>query len=236
MIVNIMQQVKALMEGDNTGHGFDHVERVYKLALRLCDTEQADRDIVAMAALLHDCDDYKLFGQEVADSLSNSRKIMNDNGIDEKAQAKVYEIIGNMGYSKSLKGVRPSTIEGKIVSDADMLEAIGAMGTIRCLGYALAKCNEYKSPIFDENIFPDLNLTAEEYKKPNRKSDNFINHFFEKLLKIKSMMFTDAGKKEAELRHKIMLDFLYAFFREQGLDNWIEYLQDYEKSYTLKAI
>jgi uncharacterized protein len=76
---------------------------------------------------------------------------------------------------------------------------------VRCLAYALDKCDRV---IFDKDIFPEFDLSSEEYKKPNRKSDNFINHFFEKLLKLKGLMLTKAGKKEAEQRHNIMVAFL----------------------------
>ena len=70
-------------------------------------------------------------------------------------------------------------------------------------------------------------MSAEEYKMPNRRSDNFVNHFFEKLLKLKNMMMTDSGKKEAQKRHQIMVDFLDNFFAEQGLDDWQRFLHDY---------
>lgn len=94
--------------------------------------------------------------------------------VTAERQEKVCDIIRNMGYNKSLQGIRPRCLEGRIVSDADMLDAIGAMGTIRCLAYALARCD---TPIFDKDIWPEVNLTAQEYRMPNRKSDNFINHF-----------------------------------------------------------
>jgi len=124
-----------------------------------------------------------------------------------------------------LKGIRPTSSEGKIVSDADMLDAIGANGIVRCMAFALARC---ETPIFDSEIWPETEMSAEEYKKPNRKSDNFINHFFEKLLKLKNMMLTNAGKEEALKRHKLMVDFLEGYFRENNLQKWLQYLYDYE--------
>ena len=231
MIHNVENDVKILMAGDNTGHGFEHVRRVFDMAAHMAKTENANLEIVSLAALLHDVDDYKLFGQESADNLTNARMIMDKYNIKEDVKHKVCEIISNMGYSNAMKGIRPQTLEGKIVSDADMLDAIGACGIIRCLTYALARC---ETVVFDENVFPDLNMSAEEYKKTNRKSDNFINHFFEKLLKLKNMMFTRSGRQEAEKRHKIMVDFLSAFFREQKLDNWLNYLQKFEKQNSIK--
>ena len=228
MIKSVEQKVRELMAGDNTGHSFDHVERVYHTAIDLCNQEDADIEVVALAALLHDVDDYKLFGQECADKLTNAKKIMNECNVAPEVQQQVCLVIANMGYSKALKGIRPQTIEGKIVSDADMLDAIGANGIVRCMAFALARC---ETPIFNAEIWPEPDMSAEEYKRPNRKSDNFINHFFEKMLKLKNMMLTESGCKEALKRHKIMVDFLEAFFRENNLPQWQAYLYDYELKY-----
>lgn len=227
-IENVLEDVRQLLNGDKSGHGADHVMRVYALAMKLSEGENVNKDIVALAALLHDADDYKLFGEEHAKNLTNAKKIMRQNGVDTLTSVQVCDIIANMGYSKCLQGIRPQTKEGMLVSDADMLEAIGAMGTVRCLAYALDKCHSGTDQIFDRNIWPEVNLSATEYKKPNRKSDNFINHFFEKMLKLKDLMMTDAGKQEAQIRHRFMLDFLYEFFRENNCPEWIDYLQNYE--------
>ncbi len=227
LLEQVLADVQNLLNGDNSGHGADHVERVYYLSMKLAKDENVNKDVVALAALLHDVDDYKLFGDDNAKNLTNAKKIMQQNGVDEQTSAQVCDIIANMGYSKCLQGIRPKTKEGMLVSDADMLEAIGAVGTVRCLAYALAKCHSGTDQIFDRNVWPEINLSAEEYKKPNRKSDNFINHFFEKLLKLKDLMMTDAGKKEAQIRHQFMLDFLYEFFRENECPDWIEFLENF---------
>lgn len=224
----IVSEVKTLLDNEQSGHGWDHIDRVCRQALKLCQTEpKANVDVVKLAALLHDVDDYKLFGQDAADGLLNARRIMQKYNIDLSVQEKVCNIIGQMGYSKALKGIRPQSLEGKIVSDADMLDAIGALGTIRCLAYALARCNSSGMPIFNAEVFPEMNLSAEEYKQPNRKSDNFINHFFEKMLKLEKMMLTRAGREEASIRQRFMLDFLQEFFREQDLDEWLVLLENF---------
>ncbi len=228
IIENVLSEVRHLLNGDKSGHGADHVERVYALAMKLSENENVNKEVVALAALLHDVDDYKLFGEENAKNLTNAKKIMQQNEVDVQTSAQVCDIIANMGYSKCLQGIRPKTKEGMLVSDADMLEAMGAMGTVRCLAYALDKCHSGTDQIFDKTIWPQVNLSAAEYKKPNRKSDNFINHFFEKMLKLKDLMLTNAGKKEAQIRHQFMLDFLYEFFRENDCPEWIAYLQNYE--------
>ncbi|MDR1694937.1 MAG: HD domain-containing protein [Lactobacillaceae bacterium] len=228
MIEKLKEEVKVIMGDVNKGHGFDHVDRVYNIALALADKEKADKEIVSLAALLHDCDDYKMFGEEVAGNLTNSRNIMNKLGVAEEKQELVLDIIKNMGYSKSIQGIRPKTLEGHIVSDADMMESIGMVGSVRTLVFTILKKGEDR--VFNSEIFPKINLSLEEYKQKERREDNFINHHFDKLLKLKNLMLTKSGKKEALKRHDSMVFFLREFFREQGLQNWLDFLENYEKN------
>lgn len=223
MLEKIRAEVKTIMGGDDDGHGFEHVSRVYDLAMDIGKKENADLEIVALAALLHDVDDYKLVGQAAAEGLPNAKRIMQKYKVDALVQKKVCDVIDNMGYSKALKGIRPQTIEGKVVSDADMMDAIGAVSVIRTLAYSFSK----GKVIFDKNVFPESNLSVESYKLEKRKSDNFVNHFFDKLLKLKNMMFTKSAYEEAQVRQKVMIDFLTAFFRENNCPEWIEYLRNY---------
>ncbi len=228
----IRNKVRLLLDGDNTGHGFEHVERVSAMAVRLALQEGADTEITQLAALLHDVDDYKLFGMEYAEKLINAREIMNSANVAPEKQEVICEIIKSMGYNKALKGIRPQSLEGKVVSDADMLDAIGAIGTIRCLAYALARCS---TPIFAPDVWPQINMSADEYRCSNRHSDNFINHFFEKLLKLKDMMLTESARKEALKRHEFMVIFLHHFFEEQECDEWLEYMRRYEEINKIAA-
>jgi len=221
----VKQEVEKLLGGEKSGHDSAHSFRVYQMAVKFARAEGADEEIVALAALLHDVDDYKLFGQEGADGLLNARKIMARAEVPSAKQAQVCEIINSMGYSKSLVGIRPKTIEGKVVSDADMLEGMGATVIVRCLAFF---ANE--RGVFDRNVWPNLDISAGEYKKIDRKSNNFINHFFEKLLRLKGMMLTGSGKAEAAGRHDFMVAFLRQFFVEQDADEWSRFLEDFLSS------
>ena len=229
MIEAVNNDVKALFQNNHDGHGFDHIDRVYQLAVRLAEKEGVDIRLAGLAALLHDVDDYKLFGDDSADNLFNARQILARHQVPEDETERVCDIIQNMGYSKALKGIRPQTVEGCVVSDADMLDAIGANGLVRCLAFALQRCTQCGAPIFDGKVFPELNLTAEEYKKPNRLSDNFINHFFEKMLRLRGLMMTSSGKEEAVRRHEFMIVFLRQYFEENNADEWLKYLDAYLK-------
>ena len=227
MIEKVRRQVCLLMNNDDSGHGFDHAERVWKTAKKIAETEPVDTEIAELAALLHDVDDYKLVGQEQAEKLLNAKRIMKDCGVADKQAARVCDIISHMGYSKLLAGVRPETEEGRVVSDADMLDAIGVNGIIRCLSFALARCQNYGTPVFDAKIWPELNLSALEYKMPNRRSDNFINHFFEKLLRLHNLMLTAEGKRLAKDRQQSMILFLRGFFSENQVPEWNDFLDKY---------
>ncbi len=229
MFDDLQKDVALLLEGNVDGHGADHVLRVYQNAMSLAAREGADSYLVGLAALLHDVDDYKLFGREAAENLTNANRLMKKHSVSEPVAKKVCSIIRNMGYNKLLQGVRPHSLEGKVVSDADMLDAMGAHGIIRCLAFALERCTKYGTPIFDKDIFPVPDMSAEEYRKANRPSDNFINHFFEKLLRLKDLMMTSAGRQEAEKRHALMLGFLRQFFEEENLSNWLVYLEEYQQ-------
>ena len=226
----LKEKVKNQMNFDSCGHGFDHVERVCNIAQKLMQsTNDIDKEIVALAALLHDADDYKLFGQEASDNLTNAKRIMQECGVDEDIKQKVCDIISNMGYSKLLAGIRPKTKEGMIVSDADMLDATGVNGIIRTLNYAFSRCQKYGTPVFDKNEWPETELSAERYKSRDRKSDNCINHFFEKTLRLGNLMMTDEGRQMAKIRLKRMVEFLYGYFDENDVPEWSRYLENYLK-------
>ena len=221
----ITDAVKKLMNRHD-GHGFDHIERVKNLAVKFAEQEGADVEIVTLASLLHDADDYKLFGQENADKLINTNRILDENCIDDGTKAQVLNIIKNMGYSKSLSGIRPKTIEGKIVSDADMCDAIGAEGILRVYAYGASKNRVF----FDKNLAPIANddLTSAEYVRAAKNATTHsVQHFFDKLLKINGILLTSAGKKEGAKRQKIMIDFLDELFREEDAESWSAYLREY---------
>ena len=148
---------------------------------------------------------------------------MKNADIDEEIQKQVLSAINSIGYSKSLKGIRPSTLEGKIVSDADMCDAVGVNGILRTFKYSLKN----NKPFFDKNIFPIENMDASKYTR--KCSDSSVCHIFEKVLKLKKLMLTESGKKEIEKRHQITVDILYQLFDEENALDWKEYLDNYLK-------
>lgn len=132
-----------------------------------------------------------------------------------------------MGFSKSLRGVRPSSLEGMIVSGADMCDTAGARGIVRCLTYAVS--DKGSGEIFNREIWPLEDMTAEVYNAGGStyNTDSFINHFFEKVLKLRDMILTEPGRHEAERRHEVVVGFLDGFFREENASEWQELLARY---------
>lgn len=164
----------------------DHIERVEAMTMRFCEHFGADvdYDIARLAALLHDVDDYKPVGLAKGRNglFENAVMIMRDAGIDDATQTAVKEIIATIGYSKALRGIRPTALEGQIVSDADMCDAIGVTGAMRALQYAVS--DKGSGVVFDARVWPDVNIGADRYNAngSTHEGDSFVNHFFEKCL------------------------------------------------------
>ncbi len=223
MLESVYQQVYELLKDENSGHGIDHITRVLELSLKFAEKEKADKVLVSLIALLHDVDDYKIFGMEYEKNLINAKRIMQKAKIDIETQNKVCQSLWCIGYSKSLKGIRPTSIEGKIVSDVDMCDALGAIGILRIYQYNL----KHQKVFFDRTILPTIQVNAKKYKETG--SDNGVLHFFDKILKLKNMMLTASGKEEAAKRHNMTVQFLYHLFKEENAFEWIEYLNTYLK-------
>lgn len=223
MIDQVKEKVNELLNKDNSGHGMEHINRVLDLSLKFAEKEAGNEIIVSLIALLHDVDDYKLFGMDNAENLTNAKRIMRECNVDESTQEQVCFALNNIGYSKRLKGCIPTTLEGKIVSDADMCDALGANGIIRVYTYSMKN----GKPFFNKNIFPIEDMTAEKYT--SKCADSSVCHLFEKILKLKDLMLTESGKEEAKNRHQIIVDFLYHLFDEEKVPEWTDYLKKYTK-------
>ncbi|KAJ6419601.1 hypothetical protein OIU84_029669 [Salix udensis] len=95
-----------------------------------------------------------------------------------------------------------------VVQDADRLDAIGAVGIARCFTFGGSR----HRVLHDPAIPPRPDLSKEQYMK--KEEQTTVNHFHEKLLKLKDLMKTKAGQRRAERRHKFMEEFLKEFYEE----------------------
>lgn len=220
IIAKVQKEVNKLLKEDKSGHNMEHINRVYNMSLKFAHYENADEFIVSLIALLHEVDDYKLFGEENANSLPNAKKIMQKEKIDYVVQEKVLDLIKTIGYKKSLKGIRPNSIEGMVVSDADMCDGIGVTGILRTYDYQ----KSHGKPFLDKNIFPTSKVDATTYKIYD---DSVVCHCFNKLLRLKNLMMTNSGRKEATNRHNIIVSILYNLFEEENIPEWTEYLNNF---------
>lgn len=123
--------VRQLFSGNSDGHGFDHAMRVYRNAMMIAKKEPCDRQIVALAALLHDADDHKLFETE---NNANARGFLSTHEVSEETTEQIIAAINAVSFSRN-RDKRPETIEGQIVQDADRLDAIGAIGIARTFAF-----------------------------------------------------------------------------------------------------
>lgn len=205
LLEKTLEYVKERFKEDFSGHDYYHTLRVYKLAASICNEEKADLEIVQLAALLHDVDDYKLFGKNEG-KITNAELFLRENNVSEEKINAINDIIASISFKGTDTKV-PETIEGKIVQDADRIDAIGAIGIARAFAYGGSR----NRSMYDPDEKPRDHMDFEEYSK---NKGTTINHFYEKLLKLKDMMNTESGRRVAENRHKYMEDFLNEFYHE----------------------
>ena len=210
VIRETIEYVKFKLEKDSTGHDWWHIYRVFKVAIKLAMQMKADVYICALAALLHDLADSKLVISE-EEGLREIRAWLEQKKVNYKDINYILEIIERVSY-KGGNNKKVNSIEGMIVQDADRLDAIGAIGIARTFAYSGAKGRL----IYNPNLAVRENLTLEEYRNGN---DTAINHFYEKLLKLKSLLNTEQAKKVADKRHGFMEEYLKHFMSEwEGTD------------------
>lgn len=127
-----IEYVQVLFAGNAGGHDAAHTLRVYREAMRIADQEpECDRETVALAALLHDADDHKLFQTE---HCSNARSFLERHGVRPEQTEKICQAAESVSFSRN-RGKKPESLEGQIVQDADRLDAIGAVGIARAFAY-----------------------------------------------------------------------------------------------------
>lgn len=190
---------------DSSGHSIDHALRVYRLAKAITKQEGGNERVTLIAALVHDVIDEKLFD----DVFSQKAKLflfLQMIGCSQSELEQIFYIIENISY-KGGNGEPVKTLEAQIVQDADRLDAIGAIGIGRTFMYGGSR----GSKMYDEEI----NVMDFENEAAYRAHQGtVINHFHEKLFKLKDSMNTEVAKEMAQERHEFMELFVKEFMKE----------------------
>ena len=211
MIDKTKEFVKNKLYGEGSGHDWFHIERVYNLAKYIAEKENADSFIVEMTALLHDIDDWK-FSNTNETKTTVTENFLQSINIDDDSFKKIIKIIQTMSFKGGVVDSTQHTIEGKVVQDADRLDAIGAIGIARTFAYGGNKNRIMYDPAINPIDFNSLN-------EVKNTENHTINHFYEKLLKLKDMINTRSAKEIAEKRHKYMVEFLNEFYYEWNFNS-----------------
>lgn len=199
--------VKNELQSAESGHDWFHIERVYKNALLISESENVDKTIVSLGALLHDIADSKFHNGDESVGPKKARQFLKSQNISEEIIEHVIKIIENISFKGGNKPQNFSSKELEVVQDADRLDALGAIGIARTFNYGGFKNRK----LYDPAILPNLNMTPSEYKASDAPT---INHFYEKLLLLKDRMNTETGRKIATERHQFMEVFLKQFYAE----------------------
>lgn len=169
-------------------HGFDHVERVFNLCLHIGREEGADLEVLALASILHDMarplEEVGEVEDHAVESARIARRFLRSLGYPEEKVEAVAHAIKAHRFSK---GPEPRTLEAKILSDADKLDAIGAIGVARVFMYSGERGRDIKDS---------------------------LRHFEGKILKLKNLMYTKTAKRIAEDRHRYTVEFIERLRRE----------------------
>jgi len=193
----IKTDIKKIMHND-PAHDFDHIMRVYKNAQQIIKKEKVNETLVLSAVLLHDVVSFpksdKRSKNSSIESAKKAKTILKKYDFTSDEITIVCDAISEHSFSQ--KKI-PKTIEGKILQDADRLDALGAIGIARVFatGGSLRRPFYNLDDPFCKKRIPDDKIWT-------------LDHFFEKLLKLEFLMNTNSGKIEAKKRTKILKNFL----------------------------
>lgn len=168
-------------------HGLDHVLRVEYLCEIIGREEHAEMGVLLPAALFHDIArpierdkgmPHEEIGARIAEHYLRSIRY------EEEHIQKIAHAIRTHRY-RSIE--KPETLEARILSDADKLDAMGAVGIAR----TFIRAGEHQGDIRDA-----------------------MDHIHDKLLHLHGLMYTEPAKKLAEERHRYLCAFLETLERE----------------------
>ena len=208
VLVAIREFSRGVLEGDQTGHDWNHALRVEKNVRKIMPpgVDEAELEVIRAACWLHDTIDEKL-ADDLRRTVEEVEMLLIENGATQEQTDEILDIIQNLSYSKNLETKKELTSAGQIVQDADRLDAIGAIGIGRAFYYG---GSQGEAMYTDDDPRSLDELTASTY----RNGSSVLNHFYEKLLLLEEQMNTEPGKFEAKKRTNFMKDYLEQLARE----------------------
>ena len=199
----VRSRARTYFENVAPAHDWHHVQRVATLAETLAEEYDPDERILFSAVWLHDIGRGREDRGEIEDhaewGAEEAKTILAEFGADEDEIRAVQHCIRSHRFSND---VEPETLEAQLLSDADNLDALGAVGIARNFCYG----GEHDEPMHD----PDLPLDADE----TRAGATSMNHFHKKILRLPGRMYTDAGRRVADERRAFVETFIDRFERE----------------------
>lgn len=206
---NIKEEIEKKVAEDSTGHGINHLVRVYRLGERLSEQVGADKEVVGGASLTHDLHRIKRVDRFIKpkETLGEVREILEKTSFPkEKINDVLYCVEVHEQFSFEKDYEPPKTLEAKVVQDADNLDAIGAIGVARAFRYGGA----HGTPMWRDSD----EVSYEEFYNKNEINKTTVDHFYNKLLRLKDSMNTEPAKKIAEERTEYMEEFVQRFRAE----------------------
>lgn len=207
-----------------SAHDWSHVERVRDIALLLAGTEGADPLVVEVSALMHDIFDHKVTGSYDFARIATIRWLGHHGAPDDLSE-QVGSIIQGISFRGGGSVDVELQIEGACVRDADRLDAMGAIGIARAVSYGAERGQAF----WDRNLIPNLSMDESEYL---RAETTTVNHFFEKLLQLRSRLSTKAGTETGVGRHRAMVEYLRELLEE--LDTSGDWLSSFNGEVLLR--
>lgn len=203
-----LAQARQWYDARDPVHGFEHVLRVYRLAEQLAQAAGADLEIVRAAALLHDtgtspqAEETRSAHQHAAADFAH--QVLQAEGWPPERIAAVEHCIRAHRFRDNAEA--PASLEAQVLFDADKLDAIGAVGVARALGYAFQRGLPAYAPL-SEQFRQTLQLAPGE-------PHSAYHEYYLKLRTLKDRLYTPAARALAANRHRCMEEFFAALAAE----------------------
>lgn len=210
-----LEQARAFYADADSAHDFEHILRVTKMAEHLARAEGADLEIVRAAALLHDIarhdeDTAARDAHASADppmdhagvSANEARAYLLRNGADENFAARVAEAIRSHRFRGT---AQPTTLEAKILFDADKLDSIGAIGVAR----AYAVCG-----LMNQKLYSEPQEDSVATRGQHNDGHTPVDEYHVKLKHLRERFFTPTAQRIAAERDAFMRAFFDRLTRE----------------------